>query len=139
VAKALFHPFVKAALIQRGWIITHDPYELKIGDVDMGDDCIIAAEQQGQEIAVVVKGFLNNSSALSEFHYVLGQLINCRIVLRDKEPKRLLYLAIPLVVFNTFFQLDFPKSVIEENKIKLLICNPIDQDDLLWIPEVGLK
>jgi predicted RecB family endonuclease len=67
VAKDFFHPLVKAALIQGGWEITHDPYELKVGGVDMeidlGAECIIAAEQQGQKIAIEVKSFLAGASA----------------------------------------------------------------------------
>jgi XisH protein len=143
VAKDFSHPFVKAALIQAGWAITHDPYDLNVGGVDMeidlGAEQIIAAEMQGKKIAIEVKSFLAGSSAISEFHRALGQFINYRIALRVEEPDRVLYLAIPLMAFNTFFQLDFPKSVIEENNIKLLIYNTLDRGDLLWIPEIILK
>jgi XisH protein len=89
VAKDLFHPLIKAALIQGDWVITHDPYELKVGGVDMEIDldaeCIIAAEWQGQKIAVEVKNFLAGGSAISEFHRALGQFINYRIALRSEE------------------------------------------------------
>jgi XisH protein len=140
VAKDFFHPLVKAALIQGGWAITHDPYELKVGGVDMeidlGAECIIAAEQQGQKIAIEVKSFLAGASAISEFHRALGQFINYRLALRGEEPDRILYLAIPLTAFNTFFQLDFTKSAVDESNIKLLIYNPNDQGELRWIPEI---
>jgi XisH protein len=143
VAKDFLHSFVKAALVQAGWVITHDPYTLNVGGVDMeidlGAECVIAAERQGLKVAIEVKSFLKDSSAISEFHRALGQFINYRIALREEDSARVLYLAIPLDAFNTFFQLDFPKSVIAENNIKLLVYNSLDQGDLLWIPEIMLK
>jgi hypothetical protein len=143
VAKDYLHPVVKAALIQEGWTVTHDPLELKVGGVDMeidlGAERIIGAERQGQRIAVEVKSFLAGGSAISEFHRALGQFINYRIALRTEEPDRILYLAVPFLAFNTFFQLDFPKSVIDENKIKLLVYDTLAASDLLWIPEITPK
>jgi XisH protein len=143
VAKDYFHPVVKAALIHEGWLVTHDPLEIKVGGVDMeidlGAERVIGAERQGLKIAIEVKSFLTGSSAISEFHRALGQFINYRIALRTEDPDRVLYLAVPTVAFNTFFQLDFTKSVIEENRIKLLIYDTISPSNLLWIPEITLK
>lgn len=42
----------------------------------------------------------------------LGQFINYRGALRREEPSRVLYLAIPLTTYNTFFQLEFPQMMI---------------------------
>ncbi len=143
MARDFLHPFAKAALIHEGWVITHDPYELKVGGVDMeidlGAECIIAAEQQGRKVAVEVKSFLAGTSAISEFHRALGQFINYRLALRAEEPDRILYLAIPLKTFNTFFQLDFTKSAVDESNIKLLVYNPNNQGELRWIPEITPK
>jgi XisH protein len=143
VAKDYFHPVVKAALIYEGWLVTHDPLEIKVGGVDMeidlGAERIIGAERQGVKIAIEVKSFLVGSSAISEFHRALGQFINYRIALRTEDAERVLYLAVPIIAFNTFFQLDFTKSVIEENRIKLLVYDTLPQRDLIWIPEITLK
>lgn len=123
--------------------MTDDPLELKVGGVDMeiglGAERLIAAEREGQRIAVEVKSFLAGTSAISEFHRALGQFINYRGALRIEMPDRLLYLAIPIMAFNTFFQLDFPKQMIVENKVNLLVCDLSSQSDLLWIPEIILK
>ena len=35
MAKDLYHDQVKAALQKEGWLITHDPYELRVGGVEM--------------------------------------------------------------------------------------------------------
>ncbi len=143
MSKDYFHPVVKAALIREGWDVNHDPLELSVGGVDMeidlGAERIIAAERQGQKIAVEVKSFLASSSAITEFHRALGQFINYRAALRIDTSERILYLAVPDVAFNTFFQLDFPKLMVQENQVKLLVYDPSAQSDLLWIPEIILK
>ncbi|MEB3293091.1 MAG: XisH family protein [Synechococcales bacterium] len=143
MAKDFFHPVVKATLIQEGWDVTDDPLEIKVGGVDMeidlGAEQIIAAERKGQKIAVEVKSFLTGTSAISEFHRALGQFINYRAALKTEMPDRILYLAVPFMAFNTFFQLDFPKSRVEENQVKLLIYDTLSQRELLWIPEITHK
>lgn len=118
MAKDTFHNVVKTALIKEQWHITHDPLEIKVGGVDMeidlGAERIVAAERQGQKIAVEIKSFLSQASAISEFHRALGQFINYRTALALYEPDRALYLAVPDLTYNSFFQLDFPKRVATE-------------------------
>ena len=56
-----FHEHVKQALINDGWIITHDPYKIKVGgiyqEIDLGAEKLIAAERDNIKIAVEVNGF----------------------------------------------------------------------------------
>ncbi|MFE1747839.1 element excision factor XisH family protein [Coleofasciculus sp. H7-2] len=108
-----------------GWQIIHDPLSIGVGGVNMSIDLaaekLIAAEREGEKIAVEVKSFLERSSAVSEFHTALGQFINYRGALRRREPERALYLAVPLTTDKTFFQLDFPKAMVEENQVKMII------------------
>jgi hypothetical protein len=124
-AKDIFHEVVKRALQKDGWQITHDPLSLGVGGVnisiDLGAERLIAAEREGEKIAVEVKSFLERSSAISEFHTALGQFINYRGALRRDEPERVLYLAVPLTTYQSFFQLDFPKEMVEENQVKMII------------------
>ncbi|MEH2030356.1 MAG: XisH family protein [Nostoc sp.] len=118
-AKDVFHEVVKTALHKDAWQITHDPLTISVGGVNLSIDLaaqkLIAAEREGQKIAVEVKSFLERSSAISEFHTALGQFINYRGALRRRQPERVLYLAVPLTTYKTFFQLDFPKEMIAEN------------------------
>lgn len=78
-AKDIFHNAVKLALEKDGWLITDDPIYLDYGGVelyiDLGAEKLIAAEKEGQKIAVEVKSFISGS-AISEFHKALGQFIN---------------------------------------------------------------
>jgi hypothetical protein len=104
-AKDATHSVVKHALEKDGWTITHDPYYIKVGGVemyiDLGAEAIVAAEKAGRKIAVEIKSFLGASS-ISEFHTALGQFFNYRLALEEKEPDRILYLAVPILTYNDF-------------------------------------
>jgi hypothetical protein len=136
-AKDVFHEVVKTALQKDGWQITHDPLTISVGGVNLSIDLaaqkLIAAEREGQKIAVEVKSFLERSSAISEFHTALGQFINYRGALRRRQPERILYLAVPLTTYKTFFQLDFPKEMIAENQVKVLIYDVEQEVIFQWI------
>ncbi|MDZ7990693.1 MAG: XisH family protein [Nostoc sp. EfeVER01] len=136
-AKDVFHEVVKTALYKDGWQITHDPLTISVGGVNLSIDLaaqkLIAAEREGQKIAVEVKSFLERSSAISEFHTALGQFINYRGALRRRQPERVLYLAVPLTTYKTFFQLDFPKEMITENQVKMLIYDVEQEVIFQWI------
>ncbi|WP_427158847.1 XisH family protein [Aliinostoc sp. HNIBRCY26] len=124
-AKDIFHEVVKIALHKDGWQITHDPLLFNVGGVKMSIDLaaqkLIAAERKDEKIAVEVKSFLEKSSAISEFHTALGQFINYRAALRRRDPERVLYLAVPLTTYRTFFQLEFPQEMVEENRVKIIV------------------
>jgi hypothetical protein len=136
VAKDRFHQVVKTALTKDGWNVTRDPLQIKVGGVDMeidlGAERLLAAERGEEKIAVEVKSFLASTSAISEFHTALGQYINYRAALRREEPDRLLYLAISDLIYNSFFQLDFPASMLQENSVKIIVSNIELEQILLW-------
>ena len=75
MAKDKIHDLVKQTLINDGWTITHDPYIIETEDVeyeiDLAAEKILAAEKQGEKIAVEVKSFLA-TSFVYEFHRILG-------------------------------------------------------------------
>ncbi|MBN3922408.1 element excision factor XisH family protein [Nostoc sp. NMS4] len=129
-AKDAFHTVVKTALEKDGWLITHDPYTIQAGTlelyIDLGAEKVIAAEKQGQKIAVEIKSFLSPSK-ITELYAALGQFIIYRIALQKKEANRTLYLAVPSTVYNEFFILPLIQSVIQINQLCLLIYN-IEQE-----------
>ncbi|WP_129633037.1 element excision factor XisH family protein [Candidatus Oscillochloris fontis] len=61
-ARDIYHNTVTHALEKAGWQITHDPFRLQWGTkdmyVDLGAEELVAAEQQGQKIAVEIKSFV---------------------------------------------------------------------------------
>ncbi|WP_448270044.1 XisH family protein [Nostoc sp. DSM 114159] len=136
-AKDVFHEVVKKALQKDSWQITHDLLSISVGGVnvsiDLAAEKLIAAEREGDKIAVEVKSFLEKSSAISEFHTALGQFINYRGALRRRQPERVLYLAVPLTTYKTFFQLDFPQAMIEENQVKMIIYDVEQEVIFKWI------
>ena len=136
MAKDVFHDTVKRALQKEGWQITHDPFAIKVGAVemaiDLGAERLVAAERNGEKIAVEVKSFLASASAISEFHTALGQFINYRGALRRREPERSLYLAVPTEAFETFFQLEFPQSMIAENEVSIIVYSIQQEEIVLW-------
>ncbi|MBW4581676.1 MAG: XisH family protein [Tildeniella nuda ZEHNDER 1965/U140] len=135
-AKDITHAIVKCALEKDGWTITHDPYYLKVGGVemyiDLGAELMIAAERDDQKIAVEIKSFLGASS-ISEFHTALGQFINYQLALEEKEPTRTLYLDAPLAIYNEFFTLLFIQKVIRRMQLKLLIYDEQQETIDAWI------
>lgn len=107
MAKDIYHKLVKEALVKEGWTITHDPYPMEQWDpeweIDLGAEKIIGAEKENRKIAVEVKSFLAASFAY-EFHQALGQYVNYLLGLSQIDKDRVLYLAVPLDVWETEFQ-----------------------------------
>jgi hypothetical protein len=136
MAKDVFHDAVRYALENDGWTITNDPLRIRFGDVDqyvdLGAEKFISAEKGDRKIAVEVKSFLG-SSPVTEFHIALGQYLNYRVALTKEEPERILYLAIPTAIFNSFFALPFTQAVIEEYSVRLIVFQADAREIEKWI------
>ena len=134
-ARDVFHDAVRHALEKDGWTITHDPLYIRTGGVeyhiDLGAEKLLAAERNGEKIAVEIKSFVGVST-VAEFHTALGQYIEYRLALKEKHPGRLLYLAVPGDMYDTFFMLPFIQHVVAECQLKLLVYHPKDEVILLW-------
>jgi hypothetical protein len=129
-AKDAFHEVVKIALQKDGWQITHDPYTLQAGTlelyIDLGAEKVVAAEKDGQKIAVEIKSFIGPSK-ISQFYTALGQFISYRAALQQQETDRLLYLAVPSNVYDSFFTMGFIQSLVQQNQVHLMIYD-IEQE-----------
>jgi hypothetical protein len=136
MAKDKYHNIVKQALEKEGWLITADPFTFTFGQVnfqvDLGAERIIAAEKDNKKIAVEIKSFLN-SSAITDFYNALGQFLSYRLALQEIEPSRILYLAIPLDTYETFFQLPFTQFALSQYKVKLIIYNLDTEEISQWL------
>ncbi len=136
-AKDKFHDAVKQGLEKDGWKITHDPLRIEFGEedkiqIDLGAEKVLGAEKSGQKIAVEIKSFLSDS-AVFDFHLALGQFLNYRLVLEATEPERILYLAVPNYAYQSFFYRDLPQASIKKYLIKIMVYDPINQEDIEWI------
>lgn len=115
--------------------ITSDPLTIRIDriklEIDLGAEKVFAAEKDGRKIAVEVKGFINSSN-ISDFHNALGQFLNYRLALQMTEPERIIYLAVPIDVFNTFFQERFTQAAIVQYDLKILAYEPNTEGVIIW-------
>lgn len=100
--------------------------------VDLGAEKIIAAQKGNAKIAVEIKSFLA-ASIISEFHTALGQFMSYRLALKRKDPKRVLYLAVPNDLYNTFFKLEFSQIAIADYQLKLIVYNADEEKLVKWI------
>jgi hypothetical protein len=137
MARDLFHNQVKTALIKDGWTITHDPYSIKISEaikiqIDLGAENTIAAQRDQEKIAVEIESFITDSD-ISEFHGALGQYLNYLQALELKDPKRLLYLAVPMDTYTEFFRIPFIQLSLKKYEINLIVYNPSKEDIEQWI------
>ncbi len=136
-AKDIFHNTVRIALEKDGWKITHDPLFFKLSEqirirIDLGAEKLLAAEKGHQKIAVEVKSFIG-LSAISEFHTAIGQFLNYRVALEQKESERVLYLAVSADIYQEFFTDSFIQTVLKIYEIKLLVFHVRKQEVALWI------
>jgi XisH protein len=123
-ARDIFHNVVKQALEKAGWRVTHDPLSLQIGGVemyiDLGAEQLIAAEKDGEKIAVEIKSFVA-VSAIYEFHLAIGQYRNYQLALVQEDPERVLYLAIPEDAYDRLFTLQFIQDALQYNEVRYLV------------------
>ena len=134
--KDKFHDAVKHALEKDGWLITHDPFTVQISEavqlkIDLGAESAIAAQRNQEKIAIEIKSFITDSD-ISEFHGALGQYLNYVQALEDKEPDRILYLAVPIETYRDFFQIPFVQKSIKRHTVNLIIYDPIQEEIKQW-------
>jgi len=134
-ARDLFHDAVKLALQKEQWVITDDPLRFKFGNVnfqvDLAAEKLVAAERAGEKIAVEIKSFLN-PSAITDFYSALGQFLSYRLALESIEKSRKLYLAVPVDVYETFFQYEFTQSAVQRYQVFLIVYDPADEVIVQW-------
>jgi XisH protein len=140
-ARDLYHNQLKRALIKDGWTITHDPLRLVWGRrdlfVDLGAERLIAAEKASQRIAVEVKSFLGDSD-MQELEQALGQFILYRTVLGQRDPDRMLYLAVPERVLQTIFEEPIGQLLQQQALIRLIGFDPTGEELVRWLPTISI-
>lgn len=135
MAKDLFHNAVRVALQKENWVITDDPLKIEAGgakfEIDLGAERLLAAERGNEKIAVEIKTFLGDSP-ITDYHGALGQFLNYRLALELNSSDRLLYLAVPVIVYEALFQREFLLVSVERYQIRLIIYDPISEVVMLW-------
>jgi hypothetical protein len=136
-AKDIYHDTVKNALIKDDWVITNDPLTIEWGKkdlfIDLGAEKLIAAEKQGQKIAVEIKSFVGLSE-VANLEQALGQYILYYDILQRLEPERKLYLAIREETFSDIFEEPIGGILLENKRLNLIVFDSVKEAIVRWIP-----
>lgn len=128
------HDEVRAALENEGWIITHDPFPVKIGrksaEIDLGAERLIAAEKENEKIAVEIKSFVT-SSTITEFYHALGQFQLYERALKLHDPGRILFLALPFEAYDELSKDVFDFQGFGDFRRQIIVLK--SKKELLWI------
>ncbi|MFN0033417.1 MAG: element excision factor XisH family protein [Saprospiraceae bacterium] len=132
----LYHNLVKSALQNEGWLITHDPYRMKIEDVryeiDLGAEMLLGAEKDGEKIAVEIKSFLEQST-VHAFHTAIGQFLDYLVALEEEEPDRVLFIAVPQAIYESFFVKRIIQKTLKRAGAKIIVFDVENQTIVRWI------
>lgn len=138
MAKDILHYAVRTALEKENWLITDDPYFLRDKnknikyEIDLGAEKLLAAERGTEKIAVEVKSF-SKASFTHEFHSVLGQYLTYLKGLKQIEPDRILFLAMPLFAYNRLQEHPLLLEIIEEFSINIIVFDDENEIIVEWI------
>lgn len=135
-AKDIYHDTVKRALEKDGWTITHDPLRLQVGFrrmfVDLGAEKLLAAEKGKRKIAVEIKSFVSRSE-INDLEDALGQFVLYEDVLAEKEPERILFLAIKQKSFDSIFEDEIGKILLRNKRVRLIVFDEEAGEITQWI------
>lgn len=136
MAKDTYHDAVRRALEKEGWTITDEQYKFSTGEasfeIDLFAEKLIVAERGNDKIAVEVKSF-RSQSPMNKFHEAVGQYDNYLFALEEYAPERILYLALPIDLWETFFQKPFVQLVISRKRMRLIIYDQNAETIEKWI------
>ncbi len=129
------HYDVRKALEKLGWKITDDPLEVFSIDtylkIDLGVERVIAAERNGNRIAIEIKS-LAGASILYSFYEAFGQYVFYRDALQDEGYEWEIFLATSHHAYLRLTLNKFLMKRIAQYGIKLLIVDIDDQIIVEW-------
>jgi XisH protein len=136
MARDRYHQLVKNALIAEGWTVTDDPLYIptfkRTVQVDLGAERLIGAEKANLKIAVEIKSFIGLSE-IHEFYKALGQFNYYQLAIEEMQPERILFLAVPLDIYDTLFEEPLTQKVIERFGLKIIVYHVQEEKIERWI------
>jgi len=134
-ARDRLHDTVKNALVKDGWTITHDPYMLPFGQrkayADLGAEKTIAAEKDAVKILVEIKSFVGDSE-VRDLEEAIGQFFLYQVLLKERDPDRQLFLAMPEESFESLFEDAIGAKLVRELKLSLFTIDQDRQEIVRW-------
>lgn len=136
--KDIHHDAVKIALEKEGWRILKEHLDISVGRiglfVDLEAEAVYVAERAGEKIAVEIKTF-RGQSLVTNMHEALGKYEVYEVALRLVRPDLVIFLAIPLPIYEDFFQEVLIQEVVKRKNINLLVYNSDHQTIEKWIKQ----
>ena len=134
--KDIYHEGVKIALEKDGWTVTDDPLQVIVDDstiyIDLGIEPTYYAERNGEQIAVEIKSFRLQSSITSMYE-ALGKYCIYKTALRMSDFNHILYLAVPLGAYNSFFQRTLIQETMKDYSVNLIVYDITENTIISWI------
>lgn len=130
------HTDVRAALEKEGWVITQDPYIVPSGGInfriDLESEKVLAAEKEGEQIAVEVKSLIG-ASLVYAFYPAFGQYLFYRDALKDEGIDQEVFMAISNISYFRIFRIPFLIRRIKQYNLKFIVVNTTEQKIVKWI------
>ncbi|MEY3870085.1 MAG: hypothetical protein RLZZ338_3976 [Cyanobacteriota bacterium] len=101
----------------------------------MGAEKLIAAQRDSEKIAVEIKSFLS-PSPINDLENAWGQFFLYARVIQKREPERRLYLAVSRNTFETLFQEEAGKLLLEEPGFRIIVFDPNTEEIIQWQPQI---
>ena len=124
-----------------GWNVTHSPFAIKIEKSRTGyifADLRLEHGQTEETVFVVeIKCFQSTRTVLEEFYQAIGQYVVYRSALRSSQIRLPIYLALPLRIYESFFQRALIKSVLNEIEMNLVVIDLQKEEVSQWITSSG--
>ncbi|MCP5503402.1 MAG: hypothetical protein H7A25_26115 [Leptospiraceae bacterium] len=135
MAKDIYHNILINALVKDGWQVTDDPLFIKYFEkhfyIDFGAEKFLVAEKKKKRIAIELKSFLNPSN-IYDFHVMIGQYTNYKMILKEKNSERDLFLGIDENTYNRLKESMGLKSLFYLHNVKLIVFNPEIEEIVKW-------
>jgi hypothetical protein len=128
-------PAVIRALEKAGWVVTNRPFYIRFqepkSDYIFADLRLQQIDSEKTIIVAEVKCF--EQSLLDEFYRAVGQYILYRQALCLQRIDAPIYLAVPLTVYETFFQKPVIAASVTDVQMKVIVVNLEKEEVARWI------
>lgn len=100
-------------------------------EIDLGAEKLIGAQKGIEIIAVEIKSFLGLSE-LYEFYGAVGQFSFYKEALEEIEPQRVLFLAVPVPIYEGLFQEPIIQKVLNAHEVKIVVYDIKRKSIVKW-------
>lgn len=102
--------------------------------MDLGAERLISAEKGTRKIIVEIKSFLGRSD-VKDLQQALGQYVMYHQVMIEQQIGRELYLAVPRRTYQTIFQSELGKMLLQNGLVRLLVFDEVQEVIVEWVPD----